>query len=153
MKKLLASLILLGCFGLAVSPASHADEMMMARVSQDFPETMLKLQEELKKQGYTVSRVQRVDIGLTKSGYKTDKYRVVFYGKLDEIQDISQRFPEMIPYLPLKIAVFAEQDDTMLVAANPVLLAPGASQQLQKTLKIWERDLEKLLVSMKKVSD
>jgi uncharacterized protein (DUF302 family) len=153
MKSLLTSLLLIGLLGLGLSSASRADEMMMARVNQDFPEAMLKLQEALKKQGYTISRVQRVDIGLTKSGYKTDKYRVVFYGKADEINRISQRYPELIPYLPLKIAIFAEANDTLLVAANPMILAPTASKELQKTLRVWERDLEKLLVTMKQASD
>jgi len=132
---------------------ANADDIMMARINQDFPEAMLKLQETLKNQGYTVSRVQRVDIGLTKSGYLTDKYRVVFYGKPDEINRISQQYPELIPYLPLKIAIFAEADDTMLVAANPLILSINAPKPLQKQLSRWEKDLEKLLAQMKIQSD
>ena len=42
---------------------------------------MAVLQHAIGTQGYTLSRVQRVDIGLTESGFKTDKYRVVFFGK------------------------------------------------------------------------
>ena len=149
MKTFLRYLALSCLFSFSVFTSVHADEMLMARVPQDFPEAMLKLQELIKKQGYTVSRVQRIDIGLTKSGYKTDNYRVVFYGKSDEISHISQRFPELIPYLPLKIAIFAEAGDTMLVAANPVFLAANAAKDLKQQLLIWEKDLQKLLVEMK----
>ena len=142
--QLLSYILLLGTFTYA-----SADEMMMTRVSQDFPEAMLKLQEVIKKHGYTVSRVQRIDIGLTKSGYKTDKYRVVFYGKSDEISHISKNYPEIIPYLPLKIAIFAEAGDTMLTAANPVFLSPNTSGELKQQLLIWEKDLQKILAEMK----
>lgn len=151
MRNILRVLILSGI--LSLGTLASADEMMMARVNLDFPETMLKLQELIKKQGYTVSRVQRVDIGLTKSGYKTDKYRVVFYGKPDEIRHISNNYPEVTPYLPLKIAMFAEESDTMLVAANPVILAPDAPKELKQQLLIWEKDLQALLDAMKVATD
>ena len=149
MKSLLRYLMLSSVLSLSVSYVASADEMMMARITQDFPEAMLRLQEQLKKQGYTISRVQRVDIGLTKSGYKTDKYRVVFYGKPDETRYISQHYPELTPYLPLKIAIFAEADDTMMIAANPVILAPKANKELRQQLKSWEKDLQALLATMK----
>lgn len=153
MKNFIQYLLLICAFWLSALSCAHADEIMMARINQDFPETMLKLQDEIKKQGYTVSRVQRIDIGLTKSGYKTDKYRVVFYGKPDEIKHISNAFPELTPYLPLKIAIFAESGETMLVAANPIILAPEASNELQQQLIRWESDLKNLFVMMKKPSD
>ncbi|MFO7604247.1 MAG: DUF302 domain-containing protein [Gammaproteobacteria bacterium] len=149
MRTLLSGLV---C-GLTLLGSAHADELLMARIHQDFPEAMLRLQAEITKLGYTVSRVQRVDIGLTASGYQTDKYRLVFYGKPAEISHISQQYPEMTPYLPLKIAIFAEADDTLLVAANPVILAPGAPAALQQQLASWEADLQKLLAAMKLQSD
>lgn len=153
MKTRLLFLILVGSLLMTLSQVSRADQMMMARISMDFPEAMLKLQDALKHQGYTISRVQRVDIGLTKSGYKTDKYRVVFYGKPKEVETISQQYPELIPYLPLKLAIFAEASDTLLIAANPMYLAPKADKKLQKYLIHWEHDLQKLLVTMRTPSD
>ncbi len=119
-----------------------ADELMMARSTEDFPETMLMLQNFIKEQGYTPSRVQRVDIGLTKSGYKTDKYRVVFFGKADEIKTISQKLPELIPYLPLKISIFAEAGQTILVTIDPMSfdqMYPHSS--LTPVFKRWADDI------------
>ena len=149
MRNLIHTLILSFAIGLGLISFASADEMMMARVPQDFPEAMLKLQELLKKQGYTVSRVQRVDIGLTKSGYKTDKYRVVFFGKADEISHISKHYPEITPYLPLKIAMFAEAGDTMMISTNPNILAPNAKKELKQQLLAWEKDLQSIFKEMK----
>ena len=85
MKQLLSLLLLA-----TVSLPLLAEEMLMARSRQSFPETMLTLQEAIVEQGYTLSRVQRVDIGLTASGFTTDKYRVVFLGKADEVHALSE---------------------------------------------------------------
>ena len=153
MKTRLLFLILCCSLFITLPQAASADQMMMARIKMDFPEAMLKLQDELKNQGYTISRVQRVDIGLTKSGYKTDKYRVVFYGKPEEVKFVSRSYPELIPYLPLKLALFAEASDTLLIAANPLFLAPTADKKLKQYLTHWEHDLQKLLATMKTSSD
>ncbi len=77
MKKLLLFLALI--FSLAVSIPSQAAGLLMARSDLEFPEAMLKLQVSIRDHGYIITRVQRVDIGLTHSGYVTDKYRVVFF--------------------------------------------------------------------------
>ena len=128
---------------LYLSSSAFADELMMARSTEDFPETMLILQGLIKKQGYTPSRVQRVDIGLTKSGYKTDKYRVVFFGKADEIKKVSSQLPEIVPYLPLKISIFAEEGQTILVTIDPMSfdkMYPNSS--LTPIFKQWKKDMQ-----------
>lgn len=124
-----------------LSPTVQADNMMMARTTQGFPEAMAELQNLIKSKGYVISRVQRVDIGLTKSGYKTDKYRVVFYGKPDEIRRLSRRYPELTAYLPLKISIFAEQRDTIMVTANPQHLSKAGDKELTLAIEQWEKDL------------
>ena len=123
------------------SQISYADNMMMVRTTQTFPEAMAELQNQIRERGYVVSRVQRVDIGLTKSGYKTDKYRVVFYGKPEEIRELSRRYPQLTAYLPLKISIFAEDRDTILVTANPQHLKKVGDAELAKVIDVWEKDL------------
>lgn len=128
---------------------SQADQLIMARTKQAFPEAMLKLQETIKNIGYTVSRVQRIDIGLTNSGYVTDKYRIVFFATEKEIALVSKEYPHLIPYIPWKIAIFAEQQDTLLVAANPMQFSdekyPGADKFLLK----WKKDIEKIMIILR----
>ena len=134
---------------LLVSQLANAlvtDRLMMVRSKQSFPETMTSLQEAISLQGYTLSRVQRVDIGLTRSGYKTDKYRIVFFGKTDEIHRLSKQHPDLIPYLPLKIAIFAEGDETLLITANPRAFEKMYPEKdLQKIFERWYVDIKQLL--------
>ncbi len=147
MKKFLPFLVLI--LGLSVSNLSQADDLLMARTNRDFPEAMLKLQDSIRNHGYTVSRVQRVDIGLTHSGYVTDKYRVVFFGKADLVTRLSNNYPQLIPYLPFKIAIFAEGDETLIVAANPLQLTDKAYPELEPVMKKVEHDMLEIFQAMR----
>lgn len=127
-----------------------AEEMLMARSAQSFPEAMLTLQDAIADKGYQLSRVQRVDIGLTSFGFATDKYRVVFLGKTDEVHKLSDEHPELIPYLPLKIAVFAEDQETLLVTANPAKFTTFyPDPELKPIFERWEQDLRDLLEAVR----
>ena len=118
------------------------DRLLMMRSSQSFPETMLALQRTLGEYGYTISRVQRVDIGLTSSGFETDKYRIVFFGKPEEVRQLSEKHPQLIPYLPLKITLFAEQEETLLTTFDPGLLtALVADEEFRSQTLRWRSDI------------
>lgn len=127
---------------------AQADALLMVRTTQTFPEAMLKLQETINKQGYVVSRVQRIDIGLTTSGYKTDKYRVVFFGKPEQIKNLSDKYPHLIPYLPFKISIFAEGEETLLVTINPSKLKEARYPELDAFLETMESDINAILAIM-----
>ena len=126
--------------------AARADELVMVRSLQAFPETMLTLQEAIRRHGYVISRVQRVDVGLTRMGYKTDLYRVVFYGKPEEIRRLRRDYPDLIPYLPLKLSVFAENGQTLVVGVRPLALwAFFDHPELFDMFARWDRDLQSIL--------
>lgn len=138
--------LLLAIFLFAACGVATADELIMVRVNRAFPETMTNLQEEIHAQGYTVSRVQRVDVGLTSSGYKTAEYRLVFFGKAQEIHSIATNHPDMIPYIPLTIVVIAEGDETLLLTANPLKLGEFFNApDVQDQFRTWERDIRTIL--------
>ena len=123
-----------------------AQDLFMVRTELTFPEAMSVLQETIRENGYQVSRVQRVDIGLTAFGYKTDKYRVVFFGDLDELREVTDEYPELIPYFPLKIAIFAENEETLLLASSFKHLRPFyKSAGLHARFDRWETEIEKIL--------
>jgi len=128
---------------LFTSLAHGAEErLLMMRSTQSFPEAMLALQKTLGEYGYTLSRVQRVDIGLTGSGFQTDKYRIVFFGKPEEIRNLTTAHPELIPYLPLKMTLFAEQEETLLVALDPTALHEVVpTEEFHYRLQRWKNDL------------
>ena len=126
-------------------------EMIMIRSNESFPEAMSLLQEAIKQQGYTLSRVQRVDVGLSSKGYQTDKYRVVFFGKGAQIQSISAKYPQLIPYLPLKIAIYAENDTTILASANPAVFNDMFKlPELKSTFDLWQKDITEILRAVQK---
>jgi uncharacterized protein (DUF302 family) len=119
-----------------------ANDLLMVRTRQGFPEAMLTLQTSIKEHGYAISRVQRIDIGLTGMGYKTDKYRVVFVGKPDEIQYLVNKYPVLAAYMPPKISIFAEHGETVLVTANPKIYGDMIENETDKVIfRRWESDV------------
>lgn len=130
------------CLLLGLSSAAVADELLMVRVTRSFPEAMNSLQDTIRAKGYVVSRVQRVDVGLTASGFPTAEYRIVFFGKQAEIRELSAAYPELIPYLPLTIVVFAEGDDTLVLTTDPLKLGEFFNKpELLKRFTVWEQDV------------
>lgn len=128
-------------------PAS-ADPLVMRRMTTNFPDTMVALQAAISEQGYTVSRVQRVDIGLTKTGHKTDRYRLVFFGKGSQIRRLLGSYPELSPYLPLKFVIYAEADSTLILInsmENMKELYP--EPKLASVFDGWNQDIIEILES------
>lgn len=125
---------------------ARADQLIMVRVARAFPETMNSLQLAIRDQGYQVSRVQRVDVGLTASGFETAEYRLVFFGKSAEIRELATSHPQLIPYLPLQIVIFAEGDDTLVLTASPRQLAAlYPDPALRARFDRWEQDVRAVL--------
>lgn len=130
------------CLLLIFPGTSLAEELLMARIARPFPETMNLLQDTIRAKGYTISRVQRVDVGLTSSGFQTAEYRLVFFAIPDELKRLSAQYIELIPYLPLNIVIYAEGDDTILLTLNPhVLRVFFDKPELHHYFSIWENDL------------
>ena len=132
---------------------SAQGSLLMARSKQAFPETMLTLQQSIKDHGYQVARVQRVDVGLTAAGFETDKYRIVFYGKSEEVRRLTEEHPDLVPYLPQSFSLFAQGDETMVVAMNPSSLANAYSDpELVTLLARWESDAHSILSDVREAS-
>lgn len=141
--KRIASWILL--LALQIPFVAAAEELIMMRSMQTFPEAMLALQDSIREHGYTVSRVQRIDVGLTGMGYKTDKYRIVFAGKIDEIRMLTEKSPQLAAYMPPKISIFAENGHTVLVTLNPKLYADIAGDAVDPLIfERWANDLHSI---------
>lgn len=131
-----------GALLLLLAAPAAAQELMMVRAPHSFPEAMLTLQTAIADHGYTLSRVQRVDIGLTGSGFTTDKYRVVFFGKIEEIRTLTARYPQLIPYLPLHMTIFAEEEETIVVMEDPARMANLVSDpEVEFLFRRWHNDV------------
>ncbi len=145
MKPLALLLLALSVFMGAASAAEGT--LIMARSPNPFEPTMAALQNSIQEHGYSVAHVQKCDGGMKKFGYHSDYYRVVFFGKAEEVARISAEYPQMIPYLPLKIVVFAENDKTVLTALNPDILTGffPDQQELRAQIRTWKQDLGAIL--------
>lgn len=126
--------------------AAGSDDLFLIRSKQSYPEAMTTLQDALRAQGYTVSRVQHVDKGLINRGYASDAYKVVFFGRGKEIQQITASHPELIPYLPLQVVIFAENEQALLISERPRLLATlFPDSGLSDTFQRWDDDLQQVM--------
>ena len=134
---------------LVAAPAS-AQGLIMARSNQMFPESMTLLQAAIASRGYTITRLQQVNENLAKMHYPSDVYRVVFFGKYDEIKAITAKHPDLIPYLPLSITIFAEDNQAILVAIHPLTFAEYFPYpELKPVFEQWENDLVQIMDEMR----
>ncbi len=139
----LAALLLLAA---ACAAPAAADDLLMARSDLMYPEAMMVLQSAIKAQGYTITRLQQVNENLAKRHYKSDMYRVVFFGKYDEVKALAASHPELIPYLPLNITIFAEGNNAIVLTAHPRTLEEFfPDPKLKPIFERWEADMVKIM--------
>ena len=123
-----------------------ADDLLMARVNRMFPEAMTLLQSAISSRGYTVTRLQQVNENLQRREFKSDMYRVVYFGKLEEVRRATARSPNLIPFLPLNITIFAEGDQSILVASHPQVLQEFfPDPELKALFERWEKDVVEIM--------
>lgn len=145
MKKLMQKMGAIALTLLFLSPA-FADGLLMARVNQPFPEAMTLLQSAISSRGYTITRLQQVNENLARREFKSDMYRVVYFGKLDEVRQVTAAHPELIPFLPLNITIFAEGDQAILVASHPQTLQKFfPDPALKPVFERWEKDIDSIM--------
>lgn len=134
------------------STSAQAENMIMLRLDQSFDNTMILMKEKLNEYGYKIAHIQKCDGGLTDSGYQTDLYKSIFFGKFQEMRDLTRDHPELIPYLPLKIAVIKEKDTILMVSLNPSTLSDFfPNNDLQIQFGRWESDIRAIFEEMEKV--
>ena len=124
------------------SVSVQAENMIMARVDISFDNAMILIKEKLNDYGYKIAHIQKCDGGLAEFGYKTGMYKSVFFGKFEEMRHLTAKFPELIPYLPLKIAVMQEDDSVIMAALNPdIFTEVFKKKELRVQFWRWESDV------------
>ena len=145
--RLFLVVFLLGC--LTVANAGE-NKLLMLRTEQPFEIAMEKIQGLIEAYGYRVAHTQRCDGGLNDFDYETDYYRVIFFGKYEEVKALSHDYPEIIPFLPLKLLVFAENDETVIVSLNPDTLADYFDNpEIKHQLERWHNDINEMFSKMR----
>lgn len=130
-----------------------ADGLFMVRMDKAFPEAMTLLQSAISSRGYTITRLQQVNENLQRREFKSDMYRVVYFGKLEEIKKVSTRQPGLIPFLPLNITIFAEGEQSILVSSHPSTLRQFfPDPALGPVFDRWENDLGAIMDELREDS-
>lgn len=146
LRHLLAALVLVVSSG-----ATFADAMLMGRIPMRAELVFEYVKSSIQEHGYSIAHLQLCDGGMTDFGYKTDFYQVVFFGKVEEVRMISERFPELVSYVPLKMAVIAENDETLLTVLNPEALVPYFTDtEMQVQLGRWHSDLQSIFEDVRR---
>ena len=134
------------CLTFLLCTPAVAGDLLMTRVNRLFPEAMTLLQSAISSRGYTVTRLQQVNENLERREFKSDMYRVVYFGKHEEVRQATAKNPEMIPFLPLNITIFAEEDQTILVASHPQMLREFFTDpELIPLFDRWEKDIIEIM--------
>ncbi|WP_018078438.1 DUF302 domain-containing protein [Thiobacillus denitrificans] len=134
------------CLTLLLCAPVAAGDLMMARVNRMFPEAMTLLQSAISSRGYTVTRLQQVNENLQRREFKSDMYRVVYFGKYEEVRQATARNPGLIPFLPLNITIFAEGDQAILVTSHPQMLREFfPDPELKPLFERWEKDMLEIM--------
>ena len=128
---------------LAVSGSLLAADMLMVRTKLPFPSALEAVQATIEARGYTIAGVENVDLGLMGMGYLSESYKVVSFGKAEEIEALIRLHPELAAYLPLQVLVFSERGDTLVVTTSPSYLATlFPHTDVAATFARWEEDLQ-----------
>lgn len=148
MKRLLIIFFLLLACGIA-----QAENFLSVRSHAPFDAVLQEAETLIEEYGYKLAHVQRCDGGLADFGYKSDFYRILFVGKLDEVRAITSRYPELVPFLPLKILIFAENNETISMVMNPLnLLDAVDDEQVRIQLTRWHSDLSSILNELQQLN-
>jgi uncharacterized protein (DUF302 family) len=146
MKKLMQRLGALVLTLLFLGSPAFADGLIMARMDKPFPEAMSLLQSAISSRGYAITRLQQVNENLERRDFKSDMYRVVYFGKLEEVRQVTAAHPELIPFLPLNITIFAEGEQAILVASHPQMLQQFfPDPALKPVFDRWEKDIDSIM--------
>jgi hypothetical protein len=87
-----------------------------------------------------------VDKGLRERGYEVAKYRVVFFGRAEQMRTVRSEYPDLIPYLPLSATIFEAPGHTAVNTLAPAFLKQFYVKPVeQQMLDGWQKDLEGIL--------
>ncbi len=139
------------CFLIFTSMVSaEHDELLIERVNAKFSYTWLALNKTIKAHNYKSAYLQRCDFALNERHYKSGKYRILFFGKYDEMKQLTDRYPEMTPFIPLKITVMEEGTHTLIIATPPITLLPLVKTNKDRMIIFrWNEDMKNILKQIK----
>ncbi len=135
-----ALLILLIC---SSTTRGHEHNILVERIDLPFTQTLLAVKTTIVELGYQIAKVQRVDKAMNKVDYATDKYRIIHFGQATQNAGLLTKCPALIAWLPLRITLAAEREQTLLITLNPLILEQFCGPEIQ--FQKWKNDLDLLV--------
>jgi uncharacterized protein (DUF302 family) len=137
------TLLLFSSFSLAI------DSFNVVRVNTNFNNTWQALNDKVDEYNYKTAYLQRCDFALNERDYKSDKYRILFFGEYKKMEYLSRKYPAIVPYLPLKVVVMAEGDNTIIINNPLQILLPTLEDKDKEIINKWQQDLDKIFAEIK----
>ena len=142
--------LLLSLALLSSTAFSAENGLLIERVNAKFSYAWLALSKSIKAHKYKSAYLQRCDFALNERHYKSDKYRILFYGNYDEMKPLSHKYPELVPYFPLKVTVMEEGKHTLMIATPPLTLMPLVETNEERMMILrWNEDMKSIFKQVK----
>ena len=142
--------LLLSLTLLSSTAFSAENGLLIERVNAKFSYAWLALSKSIKAHKYKSAYLQRCDFALNERHYKSDKYRILFYGNYDEMKLLSHKYPELVPYFPLKVTVMEEGKHTLMIATPPLTLMPLVETNEERMMILrWNEDMKSIFKQVK----
>jgi uncharacterized protein (DUF302 family) len=133
-----------------LKPAYAADDLIVTKKSiQDYTNAMSAVQMGLEEKGFKVQFVQRIDIGLAKAGYHSDKYRIVFFMPKKGVASVLSKCADLADMFPLKVTVYQDKGKVYVFSAkNSIQLDASIPQDVRAHFKFWDKQIDGVINNM-----
>jgi len=145
---LMASVILVfGLLILTLKPVYAEDDLLVTKYSaQDYDSAISGVEMGLEENGFRVQFVQRIDVGLAKAGYHSDKYRIVFFMPEHGVRDVLLKRADLADMFPLKVTVYRDKGRVYVFGAKSAsLLDASVPADVRARFQSWDKQVNMVL--------
>ena len=128
---------------------ANDDQLMTKKCAQEFNNAIADVQMALEENGFKVQFVQRIDIGLAKAGYHTDKYRIVFFMPEHGVKAVLLKRADLAEMFPLKVTVYRDKGNVyMLRAHSASQLDDSVPAAVRARFRAWDRQVNQVIKNL-----
>lgn len=143
----------IAAFGLLLfmlKPAyANDDQLVTKKSAQEFDNAIADVQMALEQNGFKVEFVQRIDIGLAKAGYRSDKYRIVFFMPEQGVEAVLLKRADLAELFPLKVTVYRDNGKVyMLRAQSASQLDNSVPADVRSHFRAWDRKVNQVIKNL-----
>ena len=120
--------------------------VMNKKSIQDYANAMSDVQMHLEDMGFKVEFVQRIDVGLAKAGYHSDKYRIVFFMPKHGVADVLSKRADLASMFPLKVTVYRDKGKVYVFGVKSAsLLDASVPADVRAHFQTWDKKVDSIV--------